>query len=58
MREIEMEVEWREESIKYHDTDRTENTSPNSSPIAASRGYRSDRVENTIPLLLLLIVIT
>jgi hypothetical protein len=32
--------------------DRTENTSTNSSSIAASRDYRLDRVENTIPLLL------
>jgi hypothetical protein len=27
-----------------------ENTSPNSSSIVASSGYRSDYVENTIPL--------
>jgi hypothetical protein len=29
-----------------------ENTSPNISSIVASHGYRSDRVENTIPMLL------
>jgi hypothetical protein len=40
----------------YIDTYRIENTSPNSSSIAASRGYRSDRLENAITLCFFMVI--
>jgi hypothetical protein len=41
-----------EDSLRSLVMDRIENTSPNSSSDVASRGYHSDRAENTIPRLL------
>jgi hypothetical protein len=38
--------------LKHLGTDRTENTVSNISSVDTSCGYRSDRVDNTIPLLL------
>jgi hypothetical protein len=43
--------QFRSPSLYSPCTDRIENTSPNSSSIVASRGYRLHRVENTIPVI-------